>query len=125
MHAACHRGGSWAVGEDYYLALDLPRAGTASALEVTAAYRKKAKATHPDIHPDNPRAEAAFKEASAAYAVLHDATRRARYDCARRLAGVAGSAPEGCGPGVFGLWTALWMLNPWGAFFAPGGDTRL
>jgi DnaJ-class molecular chaperone len=113
------------VAADYYLVLDLPRAGTASALEVTAAYRKKAKATHPDIHPDNPGAEAAFKEAAAAYAVLHDDTRRAAYDCSRRLAGAAGPMPEDRWPRAFGFWTALWMLNPWGAFFVHGGDTRL
>lgn len=47
---------------------------------VKKAYRKLAKKYHPDKNPGDARAEARFKEASSAYEVLADKTRRAHYD---------------------------------------------
>ena len=44
------------------------------------AFRKAAKATHPDIHPDNPDAALRFRELMRAYDILTDADQRATYD---------------------------------------------
>lgn len=63
---------------DCYEVLEVPRA--ASADEVKRAYRKLAMQFHPDRNPDDPEAEARFKEASEAYEILRDSDQRARYD---------------------------------------------
>src|SRR5262249_22487463 len=52
----------------------------ASDAEIHAAYRTLAKRYHPDLHPDDPAAEARFKEIAAAYALLSHPEQRARYD---------------------------------------------
>ena len=52
----------------------------ASADEIRKAYRKLAKQLHPDLNPGKPEAEARFKSISAAYDLLSDAEKRARYD---------------------------------------------
>lgn len=44
------------------------------------AFRKAAKATHPDINPDNPDAALRFRELVRAYDILNDAEQRATYD---------------------------------------------
>ncbi len=44
------------------------------------AYRELAKKYHPDLHPGDKEAEARFKEASEAYAVLSDPEKRKMYD---------------------------------------------
>jgi molecular chaperone DnaJ len=63
---------------DYYEVLGVSR--DAADDEINRAYRKKAMEFHPDRNPDNPEAEAKFKEAAEAYDVLRDAEKRARYD---------------------------------------------
>jgi curved DNA-binding protein CbpA len=44
------------------------------------AFRKAAKATHPDINPDNPDAALRFRELVRAYDILTDAEQRDTYD---------------------------------------------
>jgi molecular chaperone DnaJ len=63
---------------DPYETLGVSR--SASAEEIKSAYRKLAMKYHPDRNPDDPQAEANFKEAAAAYDILSDADKRARYD---------------------------------------------
>lgn len=63
---------------DYYEVLGVSRG--ASDNEIKKAYRKLAMQYHPDKNPDNKEAEAKFKEASEAYAVLSDQTKRQKYD---------------------------------------------
>ena len=63
---------------DYYELLGVTR--TASDQELKTAYRKLAMQYHPDRNPNNPEAEAKFKECSEAYSVLTDADKRAAYD---------------------------------------------
>jgi DnaJ-class molecular chaperone len=52
----------------------------ASPDEIRTVYRKLAKQFHPDLNPGKPAAEARFKEISAAYDLLSDPEKRARYD---------------------------------------------
>jgi DnaJ-class molecular chaperone len=52
----------------------------ASQEEIQKAYRRLAKKLHPDLNPGNKQAEEQFKEISAAYDLLGDAEKRARYD---------------------------------------------
>jgi DnaJ-class molecular chaperone len=52
----------------------------ANADDIRKAYRKLAKQFHPDLNPGKPEAEARFKSISAAYDLLSDPDKRARYD---------------------------------------------
>ncbi len=52
----------------------------ASADEIRKIYRRLAKQFHPDLNPGKPEAEARFKSISAAYDLLSDPEKRARYD---------------------------------------------
>src|SRR5271168_1138263 len=52
----------------------------ASADEIRKVYRKLAKQFHPDLNPGKPEAEARFKSIAAAYDLLSDPDKRARYD---------------------------------------------
>jgi molecular chaperone DnaJ len=63
---------------DYYELLGVSK--TATEQELKTAYRKLAMQHHPDRNPDNPAAEAKFKECSEAYSILSDAEKRAAYD---------------------------------------------
>lgn len=62
---------------DPYAALGVTK--TASEAELKAAYRKIAKADHPDLNPD-PAAAERFKAAAAAYDLLKDPEQRRRFD---------------------------------------------
>lgn len=63
---------------DYYEVLGVSK--DADEATIKKAYRKLAKKYHPDINPGDKEAEAKFKEASEAYAVLSDADKRRQYD---------------------------------------------
>jgi molecular chaperone DnaJ len=63
---------------DYYEVLSVSK--TASESELKTAYRKLAMQFHPDRNPNNPGAEAKFKECSEAYSILSDGEKRAAYD---------------------------------------------
>ena len=79
---------------DYYEVLQVSK--TASDGELKTAYRKLAMQYHPDRNPDNPAAEAKFKECSEAYSILSDGEKRAAYDR------YGHAAFQGGGPGAGG-----------------------
>jgi len=63
---------------DYYDVLSIEKG--ASAEEIKKAYRKLALANHPDRNPGDSAAEERFKEATEAYEVLSDTSKRTAYD---------------------------------------------
>ncbi|MHC5063020.1 MAG: molecular chaperone DnaJ [Planctomycetota bacterium] len=63
---------------DYYEILGVDK--NAGDEEIKKAYRKIALENHPDRNPDDSAAEARFKEAADAYAILSDKEKRQRYD---------------------------------------------
>lgn len=64
--------------QDYYKTLGVAKG--ASEQDIKKAFRNLAKQYHPDANPNNPSAEARFKEISEAYEVLSDKDKRAQYD---------------------------------------------
>ncbi|MCQ2095761.1 MAG: DnaJ domain-containing protein [Bacteroidaceae bacterium] len=63
---------------DYYKILGVSKDVPQS--EIKAAYRKRSKQFHPDLHPDDPKAKAKFQMLNEAYDVLNDPDKRAKYD---------------------------------------------
>lgn len=63
---------------DPYTVLGVPR--SVSEKDLKAAYRKLAKAHHPDQNKDDPKAHAKFSEISSAYDFLSDPEKRRQYD---------------------------------------------
>ena len=107
---------------DYYEVLGVQK--NANADEIKKAYRKAAKACHPDLHPDDKEAEARFKEVNEAYEVLSDPQKRARYDQFGfndpTMGGGAGAA-GGSGFSGFGGFEDIFDMFTGGGF---GGGSR-
>jgi len=93
------------LASDPYQVLGVPR--TASADEIRKAFRKLAKANHPDTNPNNKEAEERFKRVSGAFDILGDPAKKKKFDAgeidadgretARGFAG--GHGPWGPPPG--------------------------
>lgn len=64
--------------KDYYAILGV--SPDAPPDDIKRAFRRLARETHPDANPDDPGAEAHFREIAEAYEVLSDPDKRARYD---------------------------------------------
>lgn len=71
-----------ASAADLYALLGVPSDADAAAIKV--AYRRRARALHPDRNPDDPDADEKFSAVREAYEVLSDATRRREYDQQRQ-----------------------------------------
>ena len=63
---------------DPYEVLGVSR--SASDADIKKTYRRLVKETHPDLNPGDKKVEQRFKELSAAYDLLSDKKKRARYD---------------------------------------------
>ena len=63
---------------DYYKILGVDK--TIPQKDVKKAYLKRAKQFHPDLHPDDPKAQAKFQALQEAYDVIGDPEKRQKYD---------------------------------------------
>ena len=63
---------------DYYKILGVDK--TIPQKDVKKAYLKRAKQFHPDLHPDDPKAQAKFQALQEAYNVISDPEKRKKYD---------------------------------------------
>ena len=102
---------------DYYEVLGVPKNADDAALK--KAYRQLAKKYHPDTNPGDQEAEAKFKEASEAYAVLSDPQKRQQYD---QFGHAAFDGAGGAGGFDFNMNDMGDIFDIFGDFF--GGGTR-
>jgi molecular chaperone DnaJ len=107
------------VEKDLYAVLGV--AEDADPKAITRAYRKLARDLHPDTHPGDEAAAERFKEVTAAYDVIGDATKRAEYDEFRRA--VASGAFVGDRGGADDAGTARWFRNGGAGAGAWGGGS--
>ena len=89
----------WAT-KDFYRVLGVAK--DASAAEVKTAYRKLARANHPDSNPGDAKKHDTFKAVAEAYDVVGDETKRAKYDEFRSLQSRGGFNPGMGGGGAGG-----------------------
>lgn len=107
---------------DYYEVLGVSK--SASDDEIKKAYRKLAKQYHPDVNPGDKEAEAKFKEANEAYAVLSDSGKRAKYDQFGHAAFDPSAGGGGSGFGGFGGFGTDFDFGDLFSFFGGGASTR-
>jgi len=105
------------LASDPYQVLGVPR--TASADDIRKAFRKLAKANHPDTNPNNKAAEERFKQVSGAFDILGDAAKKKKFDAGEIDADgretFGGFARGGGGQG------GPWGPPPGGGPFGAGG----
>jgi curved DNA-binding protein len=109
--------------KDYYAVLGVPR--TASQSDIKKAFRKLARASHPDSNAGDATAERRFKEINEAHAVLSDKDKRALYD--RLGADWEAYAKAGATAGAGARGAAGSAGNPFAGFAGyggPGGNVR-
>lgn len=98
---------------DYYEVLGVSK--NANDAEIKKAYRKIAKQYHPDANPNNQEAETKFKEATEAYEVLSDRSKRQTYDQ------FGHAAFDGAAGGAGGNFSGMDMGDIFESFFGGGG----
>lgn len=98
---------------DYYEVLGVSK--NANDAEIKKAYRKLAKQYHPDANPNNQEAETKFKEATEAYEVLSDSSKRQTYDQ------FGHAAFDGAAGGAGGNFSGMDMGDIFESFFGGGG----
>ncbi|MEY2900542.1 MAG: hypothetical protein RL247_708 [Actinomycetota bacterium] len=107
--------------KDFYQILGVSK--EASDSEIKKTYRSLARKFHPDSNPDNPSAEARFKEISEAYSVLSDSQQRAEYDQIRAMQAGRPRFTAGGGQGGFeDVFGGMFGGMPRGAQSADFGD---
>jgi DnaJ-class molecular chaperone len=112
---------------DPYSILGVPKSATEA--EIKKAYRKLAKELHPDKNKDNPKAAERFSNVTAAYDLLGDKDKRARFDRGEIDGQGNPASPFGGGGGFrgaggspFGGSAQGFRAGPGGQHFEFGGD---
>jgi molecular chaperone DnaJ len=110
--------------KDFYKVLGVAK--DVSDAELKKVYRKLARQYHPDSNPNDPKAEARFKEISEAFSVLSDAEQRKEYDAIRAMGGGARftGGPGGGFPGGFSAGNAAGFEDVFANLFGGGGGAR-
>ncbi len=103
------------MASDPYQVLGVQR--TASADEIRKAFRKLAKANHPDTNPNNKAAEERFKQVSGAFDIIGDVEKRKKFDAGALDA----DGRETFGGGFGGGQGGPWGPPPGGGFGAGAG----
>jgi molecular chaperone DnaJ len=109
--------------KDYYQILGINK--DSSPEEIKKAYRKMALKYHPDKNPDDPSAEAKFKEVSEAYEALSDPKKKQIYDQygEEGLKGAQGPGGFGGAGGYSSMEEALrTFMGAFGGGGGPGGS---
>lgn len=95
--------------------------------EVKRAYRKKARENHPDLNPDDPKAEERMNKVNEAYDRITNPEKYAASDARRRGQGVPYTPGYGYGPpgagGVPGAGQYTWTTIDFEDFFGGGWAT--
>ena len=107
----------WAT-KDFYKVLGVAKDAPAS--EIKTAYRKLARANHPDSKPGDKAAEERFKAVAEAYDVLGDEAKRKEYDDLRAMFAGGGFGPFRSGQGGPGG-GATFDVNDLGDLFGQAG----
>ncbi|WP_244930328.1 DnaJ C-terminal domain-containing protein [Nocardioides sp. W7] len=94
----------WAQ-KDFYAELGVKKDATTD--DIKKAYRKLARANHPDSNPGDDAKHEKFKAVAEAYDVVGDPAKRARYDEFRSSMGSGGYRYSGGGPGFGGAGTGF------------------
>ena len=106
---------------DYYDVLGVNK--SASPEELKSAYRKLAVKYHPDKNPGDKNAEDKFKEASEAYGVLSDKSKKENYDNFGHAAFENGGGGQG-GFGGFGGFSGADFSDIFEDFFGDFGGGK-
>lgn len=106
------------MSKDYYKILGVDKG--ASEDDIKKAYRKMAMQYHPDKNPDNPEAEAKFKEAAEAYDVLSTPDKKSNYD----RFGSANGGGNPFGGGGFGGFNMEDIFSNFGDIFGNSFNQR-
>jgi DnaJ-class molecular chaperone len=88
------------MADDYYQTLGLKKDATPEAIQ--KAYRELARKYHPDMNPDDKTAKEKFQKVQAAFEVLNDPDKRAKYDRFGSAYDSAGGGPQRGSPFTWG-----------------------